>query len=221
MSDSLLTGPGEALDVNAAGERLLTGSDEDAFAARISALLPPWFADSNPALNVVLHAAANALVFVYSLLAYVQLQLRLATASDDWLDLFAADFFGTGLLRNPSESDDNFRARISANLFSPRGTRAAVSAAVAAVIGHPPQIIELTRIADTMAYGPGFGYGHGRYGGRLRHHQAIVITGGYAGNPEDVYNAINASKPFGTIVWVDLDDGVAASSYTFDPYRIA
>jgi hypothetical protein len=146
--------------------------------SRIKAVLPPWFADSNPILNALLAAFGSAWSFVYSLYAYAQLQTRILTATDGWLDLIAQDFFGTSLRRTVNQSDANFRALIIANMFRPRDTRPAISELLRDLTGYTPVIIEPFVPSDCGVYGRGYaGYGAaGAYGSQSIPAQAFIIA---------------------------------------------
>jgi hypothetical protein len=223
---------------------MATGDQTDIF-SRLKALLPTgWFgsrADTPDDADGVMTGAANALAFVYSLYGYARKQTRIATATDGWLDMIAADFFGTALLRKTGQSDDSYRAAINARLLREKGTRNAVTIALTALTGRTPTIIEPTRPADTGAYGvPTSGYGvAGSYGSLSLPYQAFVIAyrphsaqgianvAGYgistAGYGEaswgeyaklsdatggvldsDIFAAVAAVKPAGTIVWTAI-----------------
>lgn len=121
--------------------------------SRIKATLPRWFADSSPILDAVLSGAAQALSFVYSLYLYAQMQTRIKTATDGWLDLIAGDFFGTRILRRANQSDASFRAIIIANLFRERATRTALIQVLTDLTGRAPVLIEPQQPGDTGAYG--------------------------------------------------------------------
>jgi hypothetical protein len=84
---------------------------------------------------------------------YAKAQLRIATASDGFLDVISADFFGTTLPRKTNESDAAFRNRIIINLFRERATRKAVTQVLTTLTGRAPLIVEPSRPADTGAYG--------------------------------------------------------------------
>lgn len=87
---------------------MATGDQTDIF-RRIKALLPQWFSDNTPVLDALLCGFAYATAFVYVLIAYAARQTRIKTATDGWLDMIAADFFGASLLRKPGQSDASFR----------------------------------------------------------------------------------------------------------------
>lgn len=144
----------------------MTG-DVDDILTRLYGLLPPWFPDqgSAPVLDGVLTAIATTLAFVYSLYAYAQLQTRIATATDAFLDLIAYDFLGFILQRNGA-SDTAFRPSIQATILQERVTRAGMISALTALTGKTPIIFEPWNTGDTGAYGgPMIGYGAaGAYG---------------------------------------------------------
>ncbi|KAF1009474.1 MAG: hypothetical protein GAK28_00112 [Luteibacter sp.] len=225
----------------------MIGDFNDIF-VRLKAKLPTrWFggvSDSMPLLDGVLSGIATLLSFVYTIYGYAKLQTRIMTATDGWLDMIAADFFGpTGLLRKVGQSDTSYRLVILANLFREKATRNAIVSILTALTGRSPTIIEPLRPADTGAYGaPNIGYGvAGAYGSMLLPYQAFVIayrpvsnvgianvagyripTGAY-GTPSraeyasigmvtggvtdaDIFAAIDAVKPAGTIVWTRISN---------------
>lgn len=128
--------------------------------ARLLALLPlRWFADSAPVLGAVLAGLADGWAWLYAMLAYAKLQTRIATATDSFLDLIAADFFAAALPRRFGEADAAFRARIQRELLRPRATRAALIGELTALTGRAPVVFEPSRPADTGAWGHACGYG--------------------------------------------------------------
>ena len=130
----------------------MTGDQSDML-RRIKALLPfRWFPDSTPILDALLQGPAWALSFIYSLIQYAQLQTRIATASDGFLDLIALDFFGNNLPRKLQESDNSYRLRIVATLLRAKVTRPAMIAVLTNLTGRAPKIFEPARPADTGAY---------------------------------------------------------------------
>ncbi|MDE4918539.1 hypothetical protein ACUXAV_000638 [Cupriavidus metallidurans] len=130
---------------------MATGDQTDVFARLKSALPSRWFgstADSMPVVDSLLAGITTALSFVYSLYAYAKLQTRILTATDGWLDLIAADFFGATLQRKANQSDASFRANIIANMFRERGTRRAIIKVLTDITGRAPVIFEPNRPAD-------------------------------------------------------------------------
>jgi hypothetical protein len=157
---------------------MATGDAND-IAGRIKALLPVrWFADSNPIRDAVISGFATALALVYSLLQYTQLQTRISTATDGFLDLISFDFFGSSLPRRSAEQDAPFRQRILANLLRERATRKGITEALVTLTGNAPIIFEPWRIADTGAYNrPQSGYGAaGKYGSLVLNNQIFVTA---------------------------------------------
>ena len=147
--------------------------DQADMLGRLKALLPArWFpgpdgtgASQSPILDGVLSGVAWMLSWEFSLLSFVKLQTRIATATDVFLDIIALDFFGPDFTRD-GQSDAGFRARILASLFAQRVTRAALVARLVALTGQTPVIFEPANTTDTggwgtpgMAAGTGFGYG--------------------------------------------------------------
>lgn len=143
---------------------MATGDQADVL-LRLKSTLPHWFGDSNPILDAVLTGLAWAGAFVYSLYAYAKLQTRIKTATDGWLDMIAADFFGTTLLRQANQSDASFRARIIINLFRERATRAGIIKVLEDLTGRTPTVFEPMRPADTGGYGVAQSLAYGLAGG--------------------------------------------------------
>lgn len=154
----------------------MTGDQIDIL-ARIKRALPgTWFGSESPLVDALLTGLAATSAFVYSLYLYAKLQTRVLTATDGWLDMIAADFFGASLQRAANQTDASFRARIIVNLFRERGTRAAIIKVLTELTGRAPVIIEPQRPADTGAYrAPNSGYGvAGAYGSLQLPFQAFV-----------------------------------------------
>lgn len=154
--------------------------DKADVSTRLARLIPNgWFtAGLSPVRDAVLAGAASVLSFGYSLLAYVRLQSRIATATDGFLDMIAGDFFGATLVRADGQTDASFRARITSNLFRDRGTRMSVTRVLTQLTGRAPLVFEPMRPADTGGYGAascGYGAG-GAYGSMLLPMQAFVTA---------------------------------------------
>ncbi|MGM3277895.1 hypothetical protein [Ralstonia sp. 24A2] len=156
---------------------MATGDQQDIF-ARIRGYLPRWFGDvaQSPVLNALLQGLAYSGAYVYTLYAYARLQTRIRTASDGWLDMIAADYFGTSIQRRTGQSDASFRANIIANVLRERGTRNAIVRVLTDLTGRAPIVIEPNRPADCGAYdAPNSGYGMaGAYGQVSLTYQAFV-----------------------------------------------
>lgn len=209
-----------------------TGSQTD-FARRLRGLLPGgWFplppasggTEQAPVLVGVLNGFGAALAAVWTLLGQVQSQTRLATASGIFIDAFADDYFGVGgLPRQSGETDAAYAARIKASLIAQKNTRAAVSAAVAAVAGAPPTIIEpmnandchATASAASPAVGGGYGYGcAGLRTGTLTGGQFFLIAGNPGGAALNaIYAAVESAKAEGVIAWTQADAAAALGEF--------
>jgi hypothetical protein len=155
----------------------MTGDRQDIL-ERMQALLPRgWFGDSPAILTALLKGFAAILANVYAVLAYAKLQTRILTATDGFLDVISADFFGSNLPRRTGESDTAFRNRITVNLFRERATRKAVIDVLTTLTGRAPLIVEPMRPADTGGYGIACGYGvAGAYGSLVHQYQAFVTA---------------------------------------------
>jgi hypothetical protein len=158
---------------------MATGSQSD-IQARLTALLPAeWFVSGQtPIVQAILAGFANGLAFIYSALAYVRLQTRIATATDGFLDLIARDYLGSSLVRSLGQSDTSFRARILAAIIRERATRNGMSKALTQLTGRAPTIFEPQNPADTGCYGgAAIGYSvAGGYGSLSIPFQAFVTA---------------------------------------------
>lgn len=139
---------------------MATGDQQNMVSRLRSALPSRWFpltqagqASQTPVLDVVLNAWSGAWAWFYSLYTYVNLQTRLATSTDVFLDLASQDFLGTTTPRRIGEPDAGYSARIRANIIAPRATRAGVSQIITALVGSPPTIFEPANVRDTGGYG--------------------------------------------------------------------
>ena len=131
----------------------MTGDDADIL-TRLKAVLPSrWFADETPVLDGMLAGLAAGWAWVYSLFNYTNLQTRIATATDVWLDIAARDFFGHRLYRRIGELDNTFRLRIQKALWREHGTRSAIISVLSDLTGRSPIIFEPARTTDTGGYG--------------------------------------------------------------------
>ncbi|ONG55748.1 hypothetical protein BKE38_08760 [Pseudoroseomonas deserti] len=226
----------------------MTLSVED-FRARLRSHLPVgWFPDNAPVLDAVLGSIATHKSFSMEQLDYVGDQARISTLRDVFLNMFADEFFGKGMLpRRVGEADGNYRARIKRELFRDRGTRPAMVGVIEDLTGTEPVIFEPMNARDTGAYNINMAYNSaGRYGSNLMPYQVIIdvtrgatvggVPGaqGYGNKPraaypkaiggygrgammyatpsdikadvtdETIINAINATRPVGTTVWVKI-----------------
>ena len=201
---------------------------------RLKAVLPAgWFPDATPVLDTVLAGLATGWSSLHALLASVQIQARIATATGQFLDGASADFFANRLPRRNTESDDAFRVRIKQQLVRDHATRAAIVSIVTDLTGKAPIIFEPARVSDTGGYAtPAMGYGVAGAWGSLglpfqvfvTAHRAqgvgIANVAGY-GTPgplaraslaaaagqvtdTDIYAAIASVMPTGTRAWTRI-----------------
>ncbi len=127
---------------------------------RLRAVLPRhWFGDAALVLDGVLAGLGATASWAWSLLQTVGAQTRLMTATGSFLDMAAADFFGSRLLRAPAQSDAAFRVTLGRELLRERGTRAALTKVLGDLTGRAPVVFEPARPADTGAWGLALGYG--------------------------------------------------------------
>jgi hypothetical protein len=189
------------------------------FVWRLRTVLPKrWFAEQSPNLAAILTSIATPWVWLYGLITYVVTQTRLATATDDWLDLISNDYFGHTLKRKTNEADFSFRRRIQAALLREAATRSAVCAGLESLIGTQPIIFEPANCADTGAYGgsaeasnmPGTGMAYGQAGGwgSLLLPLQFFVTAARPPTPGlgmlAGYGTSNGGYGVGTISYVDL-----------------
>jgi hypothetical protein len=127
-------------------------SQQDIF-DRIKVVLPTrWFGEDTPLLDSVLNSLAAGWIGLFDFLDFVQMQTRISTATDGWLDLIAEDFFGHRITRRQGEADDAFRVRISRDLLQDKCTRKAIFDLLLDLTGRPPVIFEPSNPGDTGCY---------------------------------------------------------------------
>lgn len=144
---------------------MATGDQSDVL-ARLKSVLPSrWFVSPTPILDGVLTGFAYCASFAYSLISYAKLQTRIKTATDGWLDIIAADYFGAMIFRQSNQSDASFLARIVSNLVRERATRFSITKVLQDITGRTPIIFEPARPADTGAYNSGQSLAYGQAGG--------------------------------------------------------
>jgi hypothetical protein len=161
--------------------------DAATFATRLRSLLPKgWFSDDAPILGAVLGSFAEPWAWLSQTLAYVGSQTRIETASDGWLDLIGADFFGLSLQRRPNEADETYKARIKSNILVDAGTRQSLINGVESLTGSIARVFEPSNCSDTGGYGEftatlgdvgrGFAYGSAGGWGSLNLPYQVFIT---------------------------------------------
>lgn len=120
--------------------------------ARLRGALPTaWFpttASESPLTTYVLTGFAQAASLIYQQAAYAQLQTRIGTSTDGWLDLTSVDYFGSRLPRRNTEADAQYRGRIQRELLRERATRNALIQVLHDTTGNYPTIFENRRPLD-------------------------------------------------------------------------
>ena len=118
------------------------------------------------------------------MLAYANLQSRIATATDVFLDMIALDFFNGRIARKSGEPDAALSLRIRREILRPRNTRAAIVQVLTDLTGKVPIIFEPANATDTggigftgMTVGSGLGIGiAGGIGSLALPYQAFITA---------------------------------------------
>jgi hypothetical protein len=175
------------------------GDQQDIF-NRLKGTIPRWFGDDTPILDALITGIASASAAIYELYQYAKLQTRIKTATDGWLDMIAADFFGTRVLRKAGQSDTSFRATIITQILRERGTRAGIIKVIEDLTGRTPLVFEPMRPADTGGYRVG-GVGYG-------------VAGGYGSLAVGPYQGfVTVFRPIGTGVPFVAGYGISTGGY--------
>lgn len=159
----------------------MLGFDQSAWATRLRRVLPRgWWGEpgSTPILDGILAGLCYAHATLSNWIQFSRLQLRLATATDDFLDGLCADFLGTRVYRLDGETDAAFRIRIKREILRPRATRAAMVAALVDLTGQQPLIVEPGNSSDCGGYdlgGCGYDAG-GAWGDPLLAFQVFIVA---------------------------------------------
>jgi len=196
----------------------MTGNLADIMSRLWKVLPGRWFSENSPNLQSLLLSIATPWVWLFDLLRYVVQQTRLGTATDDWLDLIALDFFGANLSRKPNEPESTYRSRIQLAMVRNAATRSAVGAGLKSLVGSQPIIFEPANCGDTGSYGSlsatsalvatGTAYGMTGGWGSLQHPLQFFVTvtrpptlglGALAG-----YDTPNGGYGEGAIAYADL-----------------
>lgn len=143
--------------------------DANDMLARLKSLTPyRWFSNAAPVRDAVFGGIADSLAWCYDFIQYAARQTRLATMSDQYLDMMALDFFGLRIIRRASQSDDSFRSTILKEIFRERGTRKALIDALKDLTSHAPKIFEPTNPQDSGGWGVLFAFNAaGRWGAAM------------------------------------------------------
>lgn len=120
---------------------------------RLVRLLPQrWWSNPAPIRDAILGGASDLLAWGQSLFVYAKFQMRLATATDFWIDIFSYDYLGLTTQRRTNEADADYRVRVGKELVRERVTRAGMYQALLDLTGNPPIIIEPFNGGDVGAW---------------------------------------------------------------------
>ena len=124
------------------------------FAGRLLRLFPRgWLSNAAQQPGGIAYAQflgiGTPLAFILSNMQFIAYGLRIKFAYGAALDTISQDYFGSGLPRNPGESDNSFRQRILQMLLIPRVTRPAIYNAILKVLGVTPRLSEPWAPGDT------------------------------------------------------------------------
>lgn len=175
----------------------MTGDQQDVL-QRLKARLPPWFGENTPVVGSLLNGLAYTGSFAYSLYAYASQQARIKTASGQWLDAIALDFFGRNLQRSSGQTDTSFQKAIIAGLFRERVTRRAVTQVLLDITGRAPIIFEPNRAMDTGAY---------------EYMSAYDVQGGYGDMNLPFQAFVTAFRPAGSGIPLVAGYGISVGAY--------
>jgi hypothetical protein len=154
--------------------------------ARLRTLLPPWFPaqGSAPIVDAVLTGIATLMSNIYLIAVYAYAQIRVASATDAFLDLIAWDYYGPLLKRYTDDTDNSFRVRILAFLLMPRITRAGIVAMLTALTGRKPGILALWNPQDCGGWdGATMGWDSAGCWGTLLPNQLTIVAYRPFGHP--------------------------------------
>ena len=173
---------------------------------RLRLTLPTgWFADSAPILDGVLSGFAAAWVILYNLLRDVITQIRVKTATGNFLELAAQDYLSDVFPRRSGESDGDYRGRLLPAMGRVRATRPSIIAAAAAA-GYTVSIFEAAQPGDTGAYNICSGLAWNTAGGwgslEMPFESLIVAYPSKAAFEDELWRNIADATPAGGALWM-------------------
>ncbi len=183
----------------------MTGDGEDIL-RRLRLTLPVhWFGDVAPVLDALLSGLSGAWSALYTLLDFVKTQSRVGSATGDFLDLAATDFFGADFARRYQESDPSLRPRLLRAMRRERATRAAlVDAALEA--GFTAKVFEPAQPYDTGAYNVSAGLAWNIAGGwgslQMPLECLVTATRGTAAYDAELWQGVGEAMPAGGVAWM-------------------
>jgi hypothetical protein len=191
----------------------------------VSKLPKGWFssvATGTGVIGAILAGYAWSFEYVMGIAQFVALQIYLQTTSGGFLDLWAYDFLGTFVLRKEGEADISFRNRVSAYIFAPTVTKAAIVGLLTRLGFTSPVVREAFSPNDTAAFSGTFYFGGGgnaRFGSQdypgqifIEASLPLVAASGSIPTFNDVYfnsdPAYMTSPPSSNLTLTNLYDAV-------------
>ena len=187
----------------------MMGDAED-MRQRLRLTLPShWFSDVAPVLDGMLAGLSIVWAGLYDLLQFVRLQSRIQSATAEFLDLVATDFFGSGLARRAQEADDTFRSRLQRAMRRERATRAALID-VATEAGFSVRIFEAAQPTDTGVYNTCSGLAwnvSGGWGSLAMPFECLVTAQrGPAAVDDALWQGVADAMPAGGAGWLRIEN---------------
>ena len=175
---------------------------------RLRLALPThWFGDVAPVLDGLLAGLGAGWEQLYNLLQFVKAQSRIGSATGDFLDAAAWDFFGNLFSRRALEADQGFRSRLQAAMRRERATRAAL-VETAAAAGYAVTIFEPARAADTGAYNVAAGLAwnsRGGWGSLQMPFECLMTAQRTSQSVEtELWPNVAAAMPAGGAAWIRI-----------------
>lgn len=187
---------------------IITQQSAAQFADRIAALVPNGWAGSDAKATGVVRdlflALGSELSGLLNEVGYLADATRLKTETDPELDIAGADFFGSTYHRPNGMSDSDFAALIIANLFKSAATRPAFLAALSALTGSAPRLLEPWNISDTGGWSATSYWNVDTVDNPARWGNGSLRYQGYIETPPPLIPAVGSNNPvlsWGTAYW--------------------
>lgn len=185
---------------------MATGDQNDVVGRLFRWLPQGWFPSLvGTRIYALVSGAASLLASIYQMVAYTQLQIRLQTTTDGFLDLASFDYLGNNLPRLPGETDGTYSLRIRNEIVRQKLTRTAIDSLLFELTGQHPEITEAWRGADNMAWRGRYGWRTGHYSGRNFRYRVFIKTihAGVFGIATGGWRNPNAAWRVPTFVYTD------------------
>lgn len=198
------------------------GDINDVKARLLQNLPSQWFGlGENLILSAVLLGFATPTAFNYTQFAYILLQTRLQTATQDNLDLISLDYFGHEFPRNVGEMDNAYRKRLLALLLLERGTKKGLHDAIVIMTGHEPVMFEpwdgafcgYYNVASTLGYNIFGCYGTGGGAGAYQGWIDVFVDPTPPLTDLNIIQLIFNFKAFGTLIHLRIHRGDIITFY--------